>query len=220
MKPSLSKKVLLAGAVIALLLAASAPQADAWWGRCCGWGSCGCSSCGWGGCGWGGCGWRGCGCSSCGWSGCCNSGCSGCGNCYSPCSSCCGTSGAPAESSAPADAQPAAKPTTNPASAPPAPTTLNSMSETGTLSLHVPADARVIINGYETQSKGTLRGYTSRGLKFGYQYEYTIEVRAVRDGHSVAIHRTVYLQGGQNEQVEIALPTRVQGPKELVASAK
>ena len=71
----------------------------------------------------------------------------------------------------------------------------------GLLIVWVPYDAKVIINGLLTHSKGSRRQYVSYGLKPGFSYKYEIRAEAVRDGQLVEEVRTVVLTAGVRESV-------------------
>ncbi len=73
--------------------------------------------------------------------------------------------------------------------------------ESGILTIFVPADARVIINGHETRSTGSQRRYVSYGLEPGYSYEYEVHAEIVRDGEIIEDVRTVHLTAGAREAV-------------------
>lgn len=92
-----------------------------------------------------------------------------------------------------------------PATTPPATTTPMSFStnETGSavLSLVVPEDAQVFINGAPTQTQGIVRQYVSPDLQAGYAYDYVILVQVVRDGRMIEQTREVTLQHGQDQRL-------------------
>jgi uncharacterized protein (TIGR03000 family) len=69
------------------------------------------------------------------------------------------------------------------------------------LSVRVPADARVLVNGIPTRSTGDLRRYVSRDLTPGFRYTYEVTAEVQRDGQPVTQTRTVHLRAGE----EIAL---------------
>jgi uncharacterized protein (TIGR03000 family) len=199
------KRWLIGGVAVALLLSA-APKADA---RC--WG-CGGYYGGWGGyyAGWGGyySGWanyiglgvRYGGCYDCRW------------NSYYPpyylgyrspycgCYSSWGYDGC-------APAAPATSPI--PASAPSMPSgpgpfpksTGASTENTGLLTVSVPYDAKVTINGRETGSTGSRRQYVSNGLQPGLTYKYVVHAEVVRDGQVQEDTQTVTLTVGQTTAV-------------------
>jgi len=157
----------------------------------CGWRS----GCSWGGCGWAGCGWANYGCATCdcsGW----GVGCSSCG-------------AVPAETSVPLTAPgtptPAPAPAPTPAAPAPgipsAPKATEIRSDSALLSMWVPEEAKVFVNGYQTKSTGTHRQYISNGLKSGLAYAYEIRVVIERDGKPVEETRTVTLVGGQRTAV-------------------
>lgn len=69
------------------------------------------------------------------------------------------------------------------------------------LSVNVPADARVFVNGQATTSVGTQRTYVSRGLTPGTAYDYRVRVETTVDGEARSETKLVKLQAGQNLQV-------------------
>ena len=169
------------------------------------------------------------GCNSC-YTGCntcytgCNTGCGSCGTCDSctSCSSACNPCSYTTTSSS--CCQPADTGTnTNtentyqenePTVAPPAgemengnttmvtPTTsYPTYEDSGTLTIWVPYNAKVIINGYETKTTGSKRRYVSTGLKPGLTYKYEITAQLARNGKLAEETKTVYLQAGATEGV-------------------
>ncbi len=210
-------KVLLVGVAI-FALGLCAKPASAWWGcrGCCGgwygchgcgwgWGGCGWRSCGyWGGCGYGcGYGWGGYGC-GCGWGGC------GYGSCYD--GSCCGTSVAypgyvyDTWSGGQYIVQSAGTtPATflsngTPGAAPRNRTSIESPDgESALLTVLVPNEAKVTINGLLTKSTGSERRFASYGLRPGYTYKYKVKAEVVRDGKIVPEEQTVSLTAGATQ---------------------
>jgi uncharacterized protein (TIGR03000 family) len=229
-------KCLLVGAVVAVALTTAAPQADAhWWGWRCGYGCYSPYYVGgyWGGCGWGGCGWGGYGYYGRGYCGSC---CYAayyptCSSCYSTCDSCGGgsvlaPSNAPSSSPTPAPT-PAKKPIAEPAmptepGTPPAPapampkTSSTAAEESGVLTVWVPDDATVTVNGLETRSSGSRRQFVSFGLKPGFSYKYVVRAQVVRNGQVQDDTRTVVLTAGQVTAVAFGFNT----PTQQVASAR
>jgi uncharacterized protein (TIGR03000 family) len=67
------------------------------------------------------------------------------------------------------------------------------------LTLQVPADAEVIINGLDTTCRGTKRTYMSKGLKPGFAYNYEVRVQITRNGRLVEEVRNVRLTAGAGE---------------------
>ncbi len=80
------------------------------------------------------------------------------------------------------------------------------------LTLHVPADAKVLINGRATQATGTERHYVSYGLKDGKVYPYTVTVLAparpgssldggIAEGNEIQVSRTLYVKAGDDRRL-------------------
>jgi uncharacterized protein (TIGR03000 family) len=69
------------------------------------------------------------------------------------------------------------------------------------LTLVVPADAKVFINGRQTRSMGTHREYVSYGLEIGLTYRYEVRAEVVRDGKTIEDTREVFLTAGSREDV-------------------
>jgi uncharacterized protein (TIGR03000 family) len=82
-----------------------------------------------------------------------------------------------------------------------------------TLNVHVPADAKVFVNGLATKSSGAERHYVSNGLRPGYNYSYEIRAEFIRDGRSVSQTKTVKLRAGDSSDVTFELT----GDEEQVA---
>ena len=143
--------------------------------------------------GWGGCGGCGYDCGLSCWSSCCGMsvGYSGCGGC----SSCGGgqiisePAGMPAAPMSPSNSPPAVTP--------PKSTSIDSAnSDSAILTVSVPSDAKVTINGLPTKSTGSERRYVSYGLQPGHVYAYKIKVEIVREGRIVPEEQTVSLTAG------------------------
>ena len=69
------------------------------------------------------------------------------------------------------------------------------------LSVTVPEDAKVFVNGRLTRTPGTNRTYVSRGLTPGVDYTYEVRVEYTRDGQKLSDTKTVNLRAGAQEQV-------------------
>jgi uncharacterized protein (TIGR03000 family) len=85
----------------------------------------------------------------------------------------------------------------------------------GLLAIRVPADAKVVINGLETESTGSQREYVSYGLKPGLVYRYEIRAWIVRNGQVLEDARTVYLTAGARMAVALHSAAR---PEEAIAT--
>ncbi len=65
------------------------------------------------------------------------------------------------------------------------------------LTVNVPADAKVFVNGRATTSAGELRQYTSAGLQPDAAYRYRVRAEFVRDGKPVSEEKSVSIVTGQ-----------------------
>jgi uncharacterized protein (TIGR03000 family) len=81
------------------------------------------------------------------------------------------------------------------------PTTFRTRGTSGLLTVFVPDDARVTVNGLPTRSKGARRQYVSHGLKPGFSYKYEIRAEVLRDGRVLSATRTVVLTAGDRREV-------------------
>jgi uncharacterized protein (TIGR03000 family) len=72
------------------------------------------------------------------------------------------------------------------------------------LTLVVPAEAKVLINGHATTTTGTERLYVSNGLKAQKIYPYRVEVVIPRDGEEpVRVVKTLNVKGGDDLRLAI-----------------
>ena len=83
------------------------------------------------------------------------------------------------------------------ASAPTDTSRVNTAANGGLLTVWVPYDAKVTINGLATRSTGSRRQFVSHGLKSGFTYTYEVVAEVVRDGRVVKDSRTVTLTAGE-----------------------
>lgn len=93
-------------------------------------------------------------------------------------------------------------------STPPAPapaTEQTSTASEATLTVNVPSEARVYVNGVKTKSVGSERSYVSRGLQSGFNYTYEVRAEIERDGQLVEETKTVSLQAGRGARVAFEL---------------
>lgn len=77
------------------------------------------------------------------------------------------------------------------------------MNQSATITLNVPADAKVFVNDYQTKSTGPVRQFASRNLMPGFDYEYKIRVEIVRNGQILEANRIVVLRSGQTFNVAL-----------------
>jgi uncharacterized protein (TIGR03000 family) len=73
------------------------------------------------------------------------------------------------------------------------------------LTVSVPADARVYVNGKATSSTGSFRQYTSPGLSQGAAYTYEVRAEATRGGQVVSQTQTVQLRAGETQDLAFNL---------------
>jgi uncharacterized protein (TIGR03000 family) len=71
------------------------------------------------------------------------------------------------------------------------------------LTIAVPADAKVLVNGYQTKSTGSVRQYISYGLQPGLSYNYEVRAEIYRDGRLIQQVRSVTLTSGGRADVAI-----------------
>ena len=114
----------------------------------------------------------------------------------------------PAPAPAASDPGPAPVPPQDaePAITPPSTTGTVTPGNSGLLTVWVPYDAKVSVNGMATNSTGSRRQYVSYGLKPGFSYTYEIKAEVVRDGADgkptiVEDVRTITLTAGQKTSV-------------------
>lgn len=114
---------------------------------------------------------------------------------------------APSPTPAPTEPAPTPAPAPDqyeaPAPAAPKPNTktlwLPTRETSGLLTVWVPADAKVIINGMLTRSRGSRREYVSHGLQPGLTYRYEVTAQIVREGKMLEETRVVFLTAGAKE---------------------
>jgi len=117
-------------------------------------------------------------------------------------------------------APPTPAPPTPAPSAPPAPATGTSTdffpnrSTSGLLTIWVPADATVTINGLQTKSEGSKREYVSFGLVPGLSYKYVVRAEIMRDGEPIEETKEVTLTAGATSGVAFGFNA---GPTEQIA---
>jgi uncharacterized protein (TIGR03000 family) len=124
-----------------------------------------------------------------------------------------GTPAAPATPATPAPAIPAI-PGEKPAA--PGATSAPTLENSGLLTIWVPNEAKVTINGMATRSTGSRRQFVSYGLKPGFSYKYEVHAEIVRDGKIVEENKIVMLTAG--ERGALAFGFNI-GTEEAVAAA-
>jgi uncharacterized protein (TIGR03000 family) len=71
-----------------------------------------------------------------------------------------------------------------------------SRADAGSLTIWVPEDAKVFVNGHATTSTGSRRQYVSYGLKPGLSYNYEVRAEVIRDGQAIFETRSIMLTAG------------------------
>lgn len=84
------------------------------------------------------------------------------------------------------------------------------------LTISVPADARVMINGRPTQSTGVQREYVSHDLVPGLTYKYEVCAQVTRNGKTLEKTKVVFLTAGTQEGIAFHFNPK---PEAQVASA-
>ncbi len=96
-------------------------------------------------------------------------------------------------------------PSTDPAPVPELPTPGPAMTTmapgTAIISLAVPSDAKVYVNGRLSTSTGPYRHYVSEDLKPGFRYTYTLRATMLRDGKPVEMVKTVKVSVGDTARL-------------------
>jgi uncharacterized protein (TIGR03000 family) len=78
------------------------------------------------------------------------------------------------------------------------------------ISVNVPAEAKIFVNGNPTRSTGTSRQYISRGLTTGRQYTYELRAEMEVAGQTVSDTQTVQLTAGERTQVAFNLAAKAE----------
>jgi uncharacterized protein (TIGR03000 family) len=92
-------------------------------------------------------------------------------------------------------------------------------SDSAKLTVSVPADAKVIVNGRPTTSTGQRRRYTCTGLNPAAVYDYQVRAEFVRDGKPVSEEKTVSLTAGQTASLAFRAAPEVRAA-EMVTTAQ
>jgi uncharacterized protein (TIGR03000 family) len=66
----------------------------------------------------------------------------------------------------------------------------------GLLTVNVPEEAKIFVNGQATTSTGSTRQYVSRDLQNGLTYAYEVRAEIVRDGQTLEQTKTIDLRAG------------------------
>jgi len=77
------------------------------------------------------------------------------------------------------------------------------------LMITLPADARLLVDGYETKSTSDQRLLVTPDLEPGREYRYTLTAEAPREGGMQRVTRTVTVRAGEQTSVLIQFPETV-----------
>lgn len=77
------------------------------------------------------------------------------------------------------------------------------------LLVSLPADARLFVDGHETQSTSGERLLTTPDLQPGREYSYTLRAEVTRDGQTQQVSQRVTVRAGEETRVNIEIPTAV-----------
>lgn len=73
-----------------------------------------------------------------------------------------------------------------------------------TLTVEVPENAIVTVNGHKTQSEGAVRQYLSKGLQPGYVYTYVVKAVFDVDGVEQSETKSIKLRAGDVQRLEFS----------------
>jgi uncharacterized protein (TIGR03000 family) len=80
------------------------------------------------------------------------------------------------------------------------------------LTVSVPAEAKILVNGRETKATGTTRRYVSRGLQPGYNYTYEIKAELERDGQTLTESKSITVAAGEMANVDFVFEPAQKDP--------
>jgi uncharacterized protein (TIGR03000 family) len=75
-----------------------------------------------------------------------------------------------------------------------------------TLVVHLPADARLFVDGTPTSSISDTRLFTSPALQKGKTFSYILKSEIVRNGQTLLSEQEVRVRAGERTQVEMTFP--------------
>jgi uncharacterized protein (TIGR03000 family) len=87
------------------------------------------------------------------------------------------------------------------------------------LTVQVPAEATVLVNGKQTSSLGSTRVFAAKGLTPGKKYEFVVKMQTTRDGKPLEESKTVSLVVGDRQTVALAGQPAKDQPKAALAAA-
>jgi uncharacterized protein (TIGR03000 family) len=75
-----------------------------------------------------------------------------------------------------------------------------------TIQVSLPANARLLVDGYVTTSTSAQRTFTTPALPMGQTFSYTLRAEVIRDGRTVVETQQVTVRGGQETSVPFNFP--------------
>jgi uncharacterized protein (TIGR03000 family) len=75
-----------------------------------------------------------------------------------------------------------------------------------TLVISLPADAKLTVDGYQTQSTSATRRFTTPPLPTGRDFSYALEATVVVDGKTQVISKQVMVRAGEETRATLSLP--------------
>jgi uncharacterized protein (TIGR03000 family) len=75
-----------------------------------------------------------------------------------------------------------------------------------TITVRLPADARLTVDGAKTQATESSRTFVSPPLQPGKEYQYTLRCEVTRDGKKVERTKDITVRAGQQSEVTFDLP--------------
>ncbi len=93
-------------------------------------------------------------------------------------------------------------------------------SDSVLLTVSVPADAKVFVNGQSTSSTGEVRQYVSSGLQPAAVYGYRVRAEYVRDGKTISEEKTVELTAGQSRSLAFSTAANAQASDMATAAVR
>jgi uncharacterized protein (TIGR03000 family) len=84
---------------------------------------------------------------------------------------------------------------------------------TATLRVRLPANAKLVIDDYQTQQTGPLRRFVSPPLEPGKSYHYTLQWTYQKDGNPLTQKKVVHIRAGDDKDVDLREEADKKGEK-------
>jgi uncharacterized protein (TIGR03000 family) len=89
-----------------------------------------------------------------------------------------------------------------------------------TIVVHLPANAKLSVDGKATRSTSTTRRFVSPPLEAGQSYHYVFKAEAPRDGEPATVSKRVDVQAGQTREITLQFNDRDQPAEREQAPAQ